>query len=162
MNSWPIVYETIALPTELRQPFECKFINYLLFYKVKKILSFFIFLFFVGCEKPNTPNDEEIIFPEKKISYYKHVQPLFFKNCVYSSCHEQFTRASNLDLTSYSSLLLRFNDVIIPKDTTMSRIVWRIEGRVGFLPMPPTKKLTENQIKGIKIWIMEGATDTIP
>ena len=75
-----------------------------------------------------------------------------------SHSHEK----SNLDLTSYSSLRLRFNDVVIPKDTVLSRIIWRIEGRPGFLPMPPTGPLTSNQIAGIKKWITEGATDSIP
>ncbi|MEK7818811.1 MAG: hypothetical protein AAB255_03345 [Bacteroidota bacterium] len=129
---------------------------------MRPILFIFAILFFFGCEKPNSPNENEFIFPDSKISYNRHVQPLFFKYCALSGCHEPFTRKSNLDLTSYSSLRLRFNDVVIPKDTVLSRIIWRIEGRPGFLPMPPTGPLTSNQIAGIKKWITEGATDSIP
>ena len=140
------------------------FLNYKYFLnsqKMKNKLYFLLIIILIGCEEPNKPSEDDIIFPTSKISYAKYVQPLFNQNCTKSGCHEPFTRASNLDLTSYNSLRLRFNDVIVPKDTALSRIVWRIEARSGFLPMPPTKKLTSNQIIGIKTWIMEGATDTI-
>jgi hypothetical protein len=107
-------------------------------------------------------NPDEIVFPSKNISYYRTVQPLFNITCATGSCHDQQTRASNLDLSSYSGLRTRFYDVVIPHDTLNSRLIWSVEGRPGSSPMPPYRPLNLNQVQGLKRWISEGATDTIP
>ncbi len=104
---------------------------------------------------------DDIVFPDKNISYYRQVQPLFNIGCAITDCHDAKTRASNLDLSDYSGVRGRFYDVVIPKDTSLSRLIWSVEGRPGSVPMPPYRKLNQNQIRGLKQWIMEGATDTI-
>lgn len=105
---------------------------------------------------------EDVVFPAKNISYYRTIQPLFDIACATSGCHNSETQADGLDLTSFS--LARYSKplVIIPKDTTQSRLIWSIEGKPGSYPMPPSRSLTLNQITGFKQWILEGATDTIP
>lgn len=115
-----------------------------------------------SCKGDNTVNSlDDIVFPDSKISYDRTVQPLFNIACSYTSCHDSRTAAGSLDLTSYSGVLQRSYDVFIPHDTTLSHLVWRIEGKYGLPPMPPTRALTENQRRGLKQWIIEGATDTI-
>ncbi len=118
---------------------------------------------FIGsCGDDNTVNDlNDIVFPEKNISYYNSVQPLFNIACTDSRCHDTKSFAGNLDLTSYSGVRQRTYDVFIARDTSLSRLVWRIEGKYGLTPMPPTRILTANQRRGLKQWILEGATDTI-
>lgn len=119
---------------------------------------------FLSCEDITKPDDslDKIVFPDKLISYNRHVQPVFNIACATSGCHDVGTKAGNLDLTDYQGIKQRFYDVVIPGDTALSRLVWNIEGRPGSAPMPPQRSLHMNQIRGFKQWIVEGATDTIP
>jgi len=104
---------------------------------------------------------EDIVFPETHISYNRHIQPLFNIACATSGCHDVKTKASNLDLSDYIGIKQRFYDVVIPGDTSLSRLLWSIEWRPGSVPMPPQGYLTANQLRGFRQWIIEGATDTI-
>lgn len=116
-----------------------------------------------SCKDDSNPVSkiEDIIFPSSTISYYRHIQPLFNIACANSGCHDVKTKASNLDLSDYTGIKQRFYDVVIPRDTVLSRLIWSIEGRPEAARMPPQGTLTLNQIRGFKQWIMEGATDTI-
>ena len=115
-----------------------------------------------SCKSDNTVSSlDDIVFPDKNISYYRSIQPLFNIACTNSGCHDTKSFAGNLDLTSYSGIRQRFYDVVIVRDTTMSHLVWRIDAKFGFMPMPPTRLLTLNQRRGLKQWILEGATDTL-
>lgn len=118
---------------------------------------------FLSCGDDANPVSkiEDIVFPEKNISYNRHIQPLFNIACATSGCHDVKTKASNLDLSDYTGIKQRFYDVVIPRDTVLSRLLWSIEGRAGSAPMPPSRSLTLNQLRGFNRWIMEGATDTI-
>ncbi|MCX6136069.1 MAG: hypothetical protein NTV54_01045 [Ignavibacteriales bacterium] len=123
-------------------------------------------LFVYSCKDSSNPITKpgDVVFPATNISYYRHVQPLFNIACATTNCHDRATRQSNVDLSSYAGIRGRFYDIVIPKDTLNSRLIWCIEGRPGSSPMPPPPipSLDLNQVKGIKRWIYEGATDTIP
>ena len=114
---------------------------------------------FISCEDTTTnsiSDIDKIIFPESNINYLETIQPLFNIGCATSGCHDVKTKASELDLSSYESLMLR-PLVVLAGDTAKSRLIWRIEGQFVVLPMPPQRSLTKNQIRGFKTWIMEGA-----
>jgi hypothetical protein len=99
----------------------------------------------------------DIVFPATNISYEKLVQPLFNIGCATTSCHD--SQDAKLNLTFYGS----WNQdpgVIVAKDTSDSRFVWCIEAKPGSPPMPPAKALSENQIRGLTQWVLEGAKDT--
>ena len=122
---------------------------------------FILFLFLIlalSCKKVEdiTGIDDELILPEKNLSYSRHIQPLFDRRCAISGCHDDKTRASNLSLTSYENATAR-PGIIIPRDPENSVLVMRIEGRLQ--PRMPLNMapLTQNQINGIKQWIREGA-----
>ncbi|MEW6062499.1 MAG: c-type cytochrome domain-containing protein [Bacteroidota bacterium] len=119
---------------------------------------------FASCDKITKPDDslDKIVFPESNISYNRHVQPLFNVACATSECHDTKTKADDLDLSYYSAAVNSKFGVIIPHDTSLSRLVWTIEGRPGSPRMPPQRSLNANHIRGLKQWILEGATDTIP
>ena len=103
---------------------------------------------------------DEIVFPATDISYEKQVQPLFNVGCAITGCHDKATNQNkNLDRTSFAGVRSNFG-VVIPGDTTNSRLIWNIEARPGYAPMPPAKPLSQNQIQGLKRWILEGAKDT--
>ena len=116
----------------------------------------------VSCKE--SPTDvsklDNIVFPDSNISYEKQIQPLFNVGCATATCHDHATDLNkNLDLTSYAGLKSDIG-VVLPGDTTLSRLVWSIEGRPGSALMPPSRFLNDNQQRGIKKWILEGAKDT--
>ena len=126
---------------------------------------------FSACRDTSNPVTklEDIVFPDSNISYAKQVQPLFYAACATAACHDNARKGTaenggndNLDLTLYSGLFKADNTIITPPDTSNSILVWCIEWRpiVNIFPMPPTKQLSQNQIRGIKKWISEGAKDT--
>lgn len=128
---------------------------------------------FSACRDTSNPvtKIDEIVFPDSNISYAKHVQPLFFAACASAGCHESARKGNienrgndNLDLTLYAGLWNADYTIITPPDTSNSILVWCIEWRpiLNIYPMPPPPKnqLSQNQIRGIKRWILEGAKDT--
>lgn len=128
-------------------------------------IGFFIFaaLFSLSsCEDITKPDDslDKIVFPEKMISYNRHVQPVFNIACATKECHDVATKASNLDLSDYLGIKQRFYDVVIVGDTATSRLIWYISGRAQSPQWH--RPLNPNHVQGFKRWIMEGATDTIP
>lgn len=102
----------------------------------------------------NTPIGD-IVFPASNVSYSQQVQPLFNLGCDYLGCHDDETMAGNLSLTNYISATTA-PGVIRPRDTTSSILIQRIEGKGPIMP-PAASPLNQNQIKGLKTWIMEGA-----
>ena len=116
-----------------------------------------------SCKDDSNPVNkiEDIVFPEKNISYYRTIQPLFNIGCATDGCHDTKTKAGNLELSDYYGIRYGKPGVVTPYDTLTSRLIWSIEGSNGSFPMPPQRLLTRNQIAGFKQWIMEGATDTL-
>jgi hypothetical protein len=116
----------------------------------------------VSCRDTSNPvtKIDDIVFPDSNISYDRQVQPLFNVGCALAACHDRATdQNKNLDLTSFAGVWANFG-VVVAGDTSNSRLVWSIEGRPGTVPMPPSKPLTQNQIRGLKRWIFEGAKET--
>jgi hypothetical protein len=115
-----------------------------------------------SCKSDNAVSSlNDIVFPDKNISYDRTIQPLFNIACAVTGCHDTKSFAANLDLSSYSGIRQRFYDVVVVRDTSLSHLVWRVEGLYGLPLMPPTRPLTLNQQRGLKQWILEGATDTV-
>lgn len=117
-----------------------------------------------SCKDASNPVSslDKIVFPAKDISYEKQVQPLFNIGCANVGCHERATDQNmQLDLTSFAAATAnRQGLMIVSKDTANSILVGCIEGRPGSYPMPPARPLNQNQIDGLKQWILEGAKDT--
>ena len=98
----------------------------------------------------------EIVFPDSNVSYSAHVQPLFDRRCNASGCHDSGTRAGDLSLQSYVEATER-PGMIVPGEPDGSILVQSIEGNLGRrMPLSSTP-LLENQIKGIRQWVLEGA-----
>ena len=103
---------------------------------------------------------DDIVFPDSGVSYGRHVQPVFDRTCAFSGCHGADTfEEFGFSLDSYLNATNR-TDIIIPRDTVNSKLVWRIEGLFGFPRMPLDRPpLNTNQTRGLKRWILEGAKD---
>lgn len=108
-----------------------------------------------SCKNTMTPGLDQVVFPDTGHVSYGTVQQLFNVGCIYSGCHNQSDQAGGLDLTYYNSWITDAG-VIIPRDTTSSKLIQYVEGRSIHDPDLLTT-LTPNQIKGLKRWIMQGA-----
>jgi hypothetical protein len=115
-----------------------------------------------GCKDETSPTSgspSDIVFPPDNVSYSQHVQPLFNQTCALAGCHDDGTHPSELCLTSYFNTVFRTANVVTPGQPELSTLVFRIEGTSGQqmpLNRPP---LNQNQINGIRTWIVEGAPD---
>ena len=114
-----------------------------------------------GCkdEITSVPGESpsDIIFPTRDVSYLLHVQPLFNQACALSGCHDDGPHPSQLRLTSYQNLMFNSMQVVVRGEPDQSVLVFRIEGSLS--PRMPLNlnALNQNQINGIRTWIVEGA-----
>lgn len=123
------------------------------------IIVLTIFVLPIGCKDTiESPDLSKIVFPASGVSYGNHVEPLFLNGCAFSGCHDSETRADGLSLENFQDAISSKPGVIIGRDTTNSRLIWRIAGKFGLARMPLDRPaLNENQIAGLKKWILEGA-----
>jgi hypothetical protein len=113
-----------------------------------------------SCKDNSTDqNGSEIVFPASNVSYGHQVDPLFRHSCALPTCHDVYTAQGGLILESYEYLISASPPVVRFKDTTNSPLVWSIEKShgLGIMPPRPLPPLNNNQITGIKRWILEGA-----
>jgi len=115
---------------------------------------------FPGCKDQNNPVDGEspsnVVFPVRDVSYQYHVQVLFDQACNSASCHGEGAHPSALKLTNWGNTVIMTPGVVIPGKPDASTLVLRIEGRGAIMP-PYGNLLNQNQINGIRAWIVEGA-----
>lgn len=108
-----------------------------------------------SCDEDGVGPGDDIVFPDKDVSYAAHVQPYFTLRCANYGCHEDQTRAGNLSLTSYTMLIER-PGIVIPRNAQSSLLMQKIDGRLPH-PIDVPIFINENQLKGIETWINEGA-----
>jgi hypothetical protein len=114
-----------------------------------------LLLSLAACDDSGTRPGDEIIFPDKDVSYMAHVQPFFDLRCANYGCHEDQTRAGSISLTSYVAMTER-PGIIIPGDPESSLLLQKIDGRLPH-PINVPILINSNQLAGIRQWIVEGA-----
>jgi len=117
------------------------------------IFSITVIILF-SCDDTLTSNDvDQIIIPDKNVSYAEHIDPVLRLKCATSGCHDEY-RAGG-----FSFLLWTFTREAVVENLPNNSPLYLSVG--GPLPtMPPIGRgipLTDNQVKGIKTWISEGA-----
>ncbi len=115
-----------------------------------------------GCKDVNPQlasgdSPSNIVFPPNNVSYQYQVQPLFNQACAFAGCHDDGAHESALKLTSYANLMFQLPGIVVPGKPDQSTLVLRIQGSVGQRMPPTTNQLNDNQIAGIRTWIVEGA-----
>jgi hypothetical protein len=128
---------------------------------MSKYLTIILFALLVtACDDTITVEDvDNKVIPDKDVSFAEHIYPVLQVKCAFTGCHATPSPAGGLDLTTYANVTADIN-VVFPGEPDLSSMVWAIEAAGGVQPMPPTGSglaLTENQIKGIRTWIKEGA-----
>lgn len=134
----------------------------------------FSFTILLSCSEGTNPNDKKFILPDKDLSFYDHIKPLFVARCgTESGCHSpfdqnrlQFEELTNKDLLITHTLEEGFQLVNIPLDqidpdnATLYLILKEgFPDYTDLMPPYPRDKLNSNQLLGIKQWIREGAPE---
>lgn len=120
------------------------------------LVVIFLITVFMSCDGTG-PVD--IPIPEKNVSYSVDIQPLFNKRCNNSGCHNSEDRAGSVSLTSYGDLFAT-PFLVIPGSPDESHLYLSVSAQLVQIMPPPygnVRPLNENQINGIKTWILEGA-----
>lgn len=156
--------------------------------RMRQFFNFFIgfglitlfFLVLAFCSKNSTNNDDKFVFPDKNISFYKNVEPLFQVRCgLESGCHSPADQPTSTNRLTYAilttkALLLDFQlsstgekliDLNIHKKHPEIAPLYLMlsqgypRQREDLMPPIPREPLNTNQINGIKEWIREGCPD---
>ena len=131
---------------------------------MKKIIYSFPLLVFISiilisqaCDDTLNQIDDSFI-PEENISFNDHLLPVFLAKCNNAGCHNSEYRAGGISLSTCAEATEN-PLVVFPHEPNNSSLVWAIENQSGASQMPPLgyQPLTENQRRGIKKWIEEGA-----
>ncbi len=110
--------------------------------------------------KDESGDVSDIVFPDTgSVSYTKHVQPLFDRACAFIGCHGDDTKVQRgFSLTDYGNFMTgAHTQIVFQGNPDQSPLILRIEGKMGIrmpLDRPP---LNQNQIKGLRRWVIQGA-----
>ncbi|MCZ7610931.1 MAG: hypothetical protein M5U17_12300 [Ignavibacterium sp.] len=114
----------------------------------------------ISCDDTLTVEDvDSKPMPQSNISFAENIYPILQVKCAFSGCHAQPNPSKGLDLSTYSGVTAD-PGIVFPREPDLSKLVWTIEAIPPFPPMPPVgyaKPVTNEQIRGIKKWIAEGA-----
>jgi ankyrin repeat protein len=93
----------------------------------------------------------------RKIDYEKDVQPLLSQKCY--GCHGEDVQQSGLRLDKRQNALRGgdYGPVISPGNSAESKLVRRLVNGDGGLQMPPTGRLSDEEIGILRAWIDQGA-----
>src|SRR5262245_12636910 len=93
----------------------------------------------------------------RKIDFEKDVQPILSQKCF--ACHGEDAQQSGLRLDKRQNALRGgdYGPVIIPGDSTASKLIRRLVNGDGGLQMPPTGALANEEIGILRAWIDQGA-----
>jgi len=118
---------------------------------------FMIAVIFSACSWTSGGGDA-IIFPEHNISFMHHVQPFLQQNCSYSPCHSGFNMAGGIVLLEYHNVIaVSGGGFIVSGNPDGSKFVQILEERLPHFTYFYRGNIKDNQIKGIRTWIKEGA-----
>ncbi|MEX0602877.1 MAG: YncE family protein, partial [Bacteroidota bacterium] len=98
------------------------------------------------------------------VSYSREVQPLFNARCASSGCHGSVSPASDLELTSWESVMRgsHHGAMVIPFRPDRSHLIFHVNHDTTRAPvahpsMPPDQPLPDGEVELLMQWIREGA-----
>ncbi len=120
-------------------------------------ILFTFFYFLISCDSNMIDGSSDVVFPDSLVSFQGHVYPFIKETCSYQGCHSDETQAGGRRITDYFSYFETSNlGLIIPYKPDNSLLVQKIEGTSPHLTYVYWK-INDNQKKGIRTWIAEGA-----
>jgi hypothetical protein len=91
-----------------------------------------------------------------EVCFTSDILPIFTSNCAISGCHDGGGQESHFSLSSYSNIIKD----IVPGNPDGSKLYQVIISKWGNL-MPPDKPLTLDNRRKIRVWIEQGAKETV-
>lgn len=117
-----------------------------------------------GLISAQAPKKEEPIDPNKPVSFYKQIRPIFQAQC--NGCHQPAKKKGDYIMTDFAALLKGGEEghAVVPGKPDESNLIMLITpDEKGKVEMPQkADALTEPQIALVKRWIAEGAKDDTP
>ncbi len=102
-------------------------------------------------------NNPDIVFPDSLVSYTNHVYPFMKQTCSMQGCHAEINPQGNINLSDWHSLIVAYNGVmVVAGKPDASLLVQMLEYTIPHDPMIYWNS-SDNQVKGIRKWIAEGA-----
>ncbi len=116
-----------------------------------------ILFFLLTCCSANLSNTTADELPENNLSFQNHILPILKNTCGLSYCHGEVAPQGGVQIYDYYTLVTSYNGaLIIPGNPDGSVLVQIIENRLPHNPVL-NWKLTQNHIRSIRKWILEGA-----
>jgi hypothetical protein len=116
-------------------------------------------LVFLTARGDSITNSDDIVFPEKDVSYRNHVKPYLAYNCSFYGCHGMSSGAT--PAYDYVTLAVQATGWVIPGNPNSSLLIQVLENPFSQHPVtnPPTyiKNLDSAQVAGVRRWVQEGA-----
>ncbi|OGU60200.1 MAG: hypothetical protein A2X64_03045 [Ignavibacteria bacterium GWF2_33_9] len=109
-----------------------------------------------SCDNSTGVYGIDVVFPDSAVDFTSHVQPFLKKNCAYSGCHSSITMAGGLSMEDYFSIMT-FPGLIIPENPNSSILNQILEGVLPHGTIFYSGYITQNQIQGMRTWVLEGA-----
>lgn len=107
-----------------------------------------------SCTGVTQPQD--VSFPDSNVSYVRHMQPFLGLSCAVGGCHDNSEPAAGINLTNYSGLMFDRPNLVVPSKPDESLLILSIEQRIPH-PYDIMSRVTDNQRRGVRRWILEGA-----
>lgn len=102
-------------------------------------------------------SSSDIVFPDSNVSYRDKVQPYIKLTCAYATCHNPYDLAYSMSLESYYDLMGAYTSSMVrPGNPDGSVLIQMLEGKMIHSNYYYFK-INDNQKKGLRTWIKEGA-----
>ncbi|MES2767459.1 MAG: hypothetical protein V4642_16405 [Bacteroidota bacterium] len=120
-----------------------------------KISLFCFCISIFACSDNTITEPEQVVFPEKNVSYRSHVEPFIHLSCTFSGCHaSDAANYGSFSMDTYFDFYSR-PGLIKKKDPDNSVLNMVVERKLPHYQQM-TAGITENHVKGLRQWVLEG------
>jgi hypothetical protein len=112
-----------------------------------------------SCDQNILNPGDHIAFPESNVSYQNHVEAFIRVQCSYAGCHNMLNQNGVYDLIGYANWYLNYTLLFVTEDPNASRFYQIVSMDARYpthYPVFPINQFTDNEVEGIKTWILEG------
>lgn len=115
--------------------------------------TFFFFIFATSCHKHHHGGESNEVYTQKtncdntNFTYNLNAKEILNTNCAYSGCHAGAKPKHGLDLSNYQNASTQFNE---------QNTLCTINHDDDCMPMPPSGKLSDNDIMILTCWAKNG------
>lgn len=110
---------------------------------------------FWACDSDALTNLDDIVFPDKDVSYLYQVEPFLRYSCAFVGCHG-YTAAGSIVLNDYFEIM-KVPGLVIPGNPDQSTLIQILEDKLPHFTYYERSKITQNHIIGMRTWVAEGA-----